>query len=62
MPSANFLELRKTEVQLRRKHLSRTPVDNERLDPQVQNMMTSKVRFRTKLSEYGAQRLELARA
>jgi hypothetical protein len=58
----NFLEPRKTEGQLRRKHPSRTSGDNERLGPPLQNTMTSGVRFRAELSEDGVRRLELARA
>ena len=58
-----FLELRKTEVQLRRKDLSRSEVDNERLDcPQVQSTMTSEVRFCALLAEDCAERLQLMRA
>jgi hypothetical protein len=57
---ANFSELRHDVVC--RINLPRTPVDNERLGSFVQNTMTSKVRFRAELSEYGAERLELARA
>jgi hypothetical protein len=36
--------------------------DDERLGSFVQNTMTSKVRFRAELSEYGVERLEMARA
>ena len=57
----DFLELRTTEVQLRRKHLARTPVDNEGVGSLIQNTMTSEVRFRAELSEYGVERWQLAR-
>src|SRR5215217_5535678 len=56
----NFLDVRHGEV--RRTPLSRTPIDNECVGSLVQNTMTSEVRFRAKLSEYGVERLELARA
>ena len=36
--------------------------DNECIRTDVQNTMTSEVRFRAELSEYGVKRLELARA
>jgi hypothetical protein len=36
--------------------------EDERLGPPVQNTMNSKVRFRAELSEYGVERLEMARA
>jgi hypothetical protein len=36
--------------------------EDERLGSLVQNTMTSEVRFRAELSEYGVERLELARA
>jgi hypothetical protein len=40
---------------------SRTPVDNEGVGANVQNTMTSELRFRALLAECGAERLELAR-
>jgi hypothetical protein len=36
--------------------------EDERLGPHLQNTMTSEVRFRAELSEYGVERLELTRA
>jgi hypothetical protein len=57
---ASFSDLRHDEG--RRTSLSRTPVDYERVGSLVQNTMISEVPFRVELSEYGVERLELARA
>jgi hypothetical protein len=56
---ANLLERRHRE--LRRILLPRTPEENEHHGSFVQNTMTSEVRFRAELSEYGVERWQLAR-
>jgi hypothetical protein len=56
-PDANFGESCHDEA--RRIFLSRTPVDNERLGSDVQNTMSSEVRFRVLLAEGDTERLEL---
>jgi hypothetical protein len=42
--------------------MPRSPVHNERVSSLEQSTMTSEVRFRAELSEYGVELLELARA